>query len=62
MQIIKNPDETKFWQAVDNIKANNGYRVGCTDYKPENLCPCKAFIDSKELGECPCGRYIKIEI
>lgn len=28
----------------------------------DSICMCKDFIESNELGECHCGKYIKVEI
>jgi ferredoxin-thioredoxin reductase catalytic subunit len=43
------------------LKENNGY-CPCSIIKNEDtICPCKNFREQKELGECHCGLYIKIE-
>ena len=35
-------------------------------YMAENnadyICPCKEFLESTELGECHCGKYVKTEL
>lgn len=61
MRIIKNPDLEKYNKATQAIKENNNYRLDCKEFIPENRCPCKQFIECDDLGECECGRYVKIE-
>lgn len=28
----------------------------------DHICPCKEFLESTELGECHCGKYVKTEL
>lgn len=44
------------------IKNNDGYCCCKFEKTEDTLCPCKEFRESKQLGECECGRYIKTEI
>lgn len=27
-----------------------------------HVCPCEEFMDSEELGECHCGKFVKVEV
>jgi len=43
------------------VKENEGY-CPCKIFKTkENKCMCQDFVNSKELGPCYCGLYIKTE-
>ena len=44
----------------ENVEANNGY-CPCEIWKNEDTkCPCKAFREQAEPGECHCGRFEKV--
>lgn len=60
MIIIKNPNEEMFETATEAVRANGGYCPCALEKKPETLCMCQAFLN-QGLGECSCGRYIKVE-
>lgn len=49
----------KFRKKIEN---NSGYCPCRIKKIPENKCVCLEFINSKELGECHCGLYEKIEM
>lgn len=51
-----NPDSEFVRNLRKRIKKNNGYCPCKLERKPENKCPCKAFVDT---SECDCGLYIK---
>ena len=43
------------------LRENSGY-CPCKLIKNEDTkCICKEFMEQKELGECHCGLYIKVE-
>lgn len=61
--IIKlNPDEDKVKEIREALKRNEGYCLCKLEKTKENKCICQEFLNSKELGECGCGLYIKIEV
>lgn len=62
MKIIKNPDTKKYEEVTAAVKANDNYCPCAVIKTLETKCPCKEFLDSQQLGECCCGRYIKTEI
>lgn len=64
MKIIKNPKwtEEQHKKFASKVAENNGY-CPCRLLKiPENKCMCKEFLESKDFGECHCGRFLKAEI
>ena len=62
MQIKVNPDTQKAEEIAQKVRDNDGY-CPCALFKNEDTkCPCKEFLESQELGECHCGRYIKVEV
>jgi len=62
MQISRNPDNDQYQKITKAIKNNNGYCLNCNEFIPENKCPCTEFIESKKIGLCKCGRYVKTEV
>lgn len=59
MNIKKNPDNAKYEEITKAVKDNDGY-CPCELLKNEDTkCMCKAFKESKEKGECHCGRFVK---
>lgn len=43
------------------LKENSGFCPCKLVKSPENKCICQEFLNQKELGECHCGLYVKIE-
>ena len=43
------------------LKENGGFCPCKLVKSPENKCICQEFLNQKELGECHCGLYVKIE-
>lgn len=41
------------------VDLNDGY-CPCAVRSEDTICPCKAFRDQDEPGECHCGRYAKV--
>ena len=64
MKIIKNPNwtEEQHNKLALKIAENGGFCLCKIGKIPENKCMCKEFIESQELGECHCGKFIKTEI
>ena len=61
MQIRISENKELVAEIRKKIKDNNGY-CPCKLIKTEDTkCICKEFIEQKELGECHCGLYIKVE-
>lgn len=61
MQIKVTQDKELAKEIREKLKANGGY-CPCKLIKNEDTkCICKEFLEQKELGECHCGLYIKIE-
>ena len=42
------------------VKQNGGYCPCMVEKNEDTKCPCKAFREQKEPGECHCGRFEKI--
>lgn len=62
MKFHKNHKDEKFLAEVEEcIKNNDGYCCCKIEHVEENKCPCVEFINSTEIGECHCGRFIKEE-
>ena len=61
MKIIKNPDKEFYDKITTSVKDNDGYCPCMTHKSEDTKCICKAFREQEELGECHCGRYIKVE-
>lgn len=60
LKIIKNPDEKKYKEVTESVKANGGY-CPCAIHKTEaTLCPCENFKKQEHEGPCECGRYLKV--
>lgn len=62
LKIIKNPDEEVFKSVIAEVKANSGFCPCRLEKTPDTKCPCKEFRESKTVGECHCGAYIKREV
>ena len=62
LKIIKNPDENKYNEVTEAVKKADGYCPCMLQKTPETKCICKVFKDQAEVGECYCGRFVKIEV
>jgi hypothetical protein len=60
MKITTNADTKKVIEIRQEIRKNCGYCPTKKEHIPENLCICKEFIE-QDVGECPCGLYIKLD-
>lgn len=61
MQIKVSDNKERVKEIREKIKANGGYCPCKLIKNKDTKCICKEFLDQKELGECHCGLYIKIE-
>lgn len=60
MKIIKNPDKDIYDEVTKAVKENEGY-CPCEIIKSQDTkCPCKTFREQDDVGECHCGRYLKV--
>ena len=55
---ILNPDKEHVKLIVDGLKAKDGYCPCRVPKEPENICPCKEFVDT---GKCCCKLWVKRE-
>lgn len=61
MKIIKNPDDAIYEEMTEAVKNNDGY-CPCMFTKDEDThCPCREFREQQTVGECHCGRFVKVE-
>lgn len=60
LKIIKNPDNKIYEEVTQRVKANGGYCPCAINKTDDTKCVCKEFRETTELGECHCGRFIKI--
>ena len=61
MKIIKNPNKDIYEEITKAVEDNDGY-CPCELMKTNDTkCICKMFREQKELGECHCGRYVKVD-
>lgn len=61
MKIIKNPNKQVYEEVTKRVKQNDGYCPCMLVKNNDTKCMCKKFFEQKTLGECHCGRYIKVE-
>lgn len=61
MQIIKNPDKVIYNLITKAVKNNEGYCPCMIGKEEDTKCICKDFREQETVGECHCGRYIKVE-
>lgn len=62
LKTIKNPDEEIVSEIRAKLKETKG---NCPCVLPDvwsadTKCPCKAFREQAEEGECHCGLYVKV--
>lgn len=60
-KIIVNPDAFVAEKVREKVKENDGYCPCMLEKTEETKCPCRNFLNSKELGECHCGLYCRVE-
>ena len=66
MRIIVNSDRELVDEVNRQLKENfqkygKMYCPCALEHTDDTICICKDFLESEELGECPCGKYIKVE-
>ena len=65
IELSKNKEQV---EKIDKLLLENQKKYGkrycpCSITRDEStICPCKEFMESKELGECHCGKYVKVEL
>jgi ferredoxin-thioredoxin reductase catalytic subunit len=59
MNIKKNSDNAKYEEITQAVKDNGGYCPCELEKNEDTKCMCKAFKESKDKGECHCGRFVK---
>ena len=62
MKIKVNSNKNLAEEIRRKIEENGGYCLCSSSKNEDTRCPCKKFLESKKLGECACGLYIKEEI
>lgn len=61
MRIKVSDDKEKVNEIRKKLKENSGFCPCKLIKNEETKCMCKEFLEQKELGECHCGLYIKVE-
>ena len=61
MRIKVSDDKEKVNEIRKKLKENSGFCPCKLIKKEETKCMCKEFLEQKELGECHCGLYVKVE-
>lgn len=66
MKIVLNPDKELVNEVNKQLQKNKEkfgkmYCPCALERTPDTICICKDFLESEKIGECPCGKYIKIE-
>lgn len=61
MKIIKNPDQNTYLEVTDAVKENSGYCPCMFEKNEDTRCPCREFREQETVGECHCGRFVKVE-
>lgn len=62
MKVVLNRDKELVNEIRKKLKENKGYCPCKISHDDNNKCMCDEFIQSKELGECHCGLYIKTQL
>lgn len=63
LKIIKNPDKEIYDEATRQVKECKG-QCPCVleiHRNEDTKCPCKDFREQTTVGECHCGRFVKVE-
>lgn len=61
MRIKVSDDKEKVNEIRKKLKENSGFCPCKLIKNEETKCMCKEFSEQKELGECHCGLYVKVE-
>jgi hypothetical protein len=61
LKIIKNPNIMKYHEITEAVINNSGYCPCMIEKDDSTKCICKEFREQDYVGECHCGRYLKIE-
>lgn len=61
MKIVLNSDEKKVAEVRKALAENDGYCPCLIQRSEDTKCICKTFRESRELGLCHCGLYMKTE-
>lgn len=61
MKIIKNPDAAVYNEMTEAVKVNGGYCPCAIAKNEDTRCPCREFREQETVGECHCGRFVKVE-
>lgn len=66
MTIKRNPNlalASLVEEAIKSMKEKYGksYCPCNIEHNDDTVCMCKVFREQSTPGECPCGRYIKVE-
>lgn len=61
MRIKVSDDKEKVNEIRKKLKENSGFCPCKLIKNEETKCMCKEFLEQKELGECHCGLYVKVE-
>lgn len=61
-KIIKNPNKEKYDEVTRAVILNSGYCPCMVQKNDDTKCMCKDFRLGNKLGECHCGRFIRITV
>lgn len=61
MRVSVSKDKELVAKIRKKLRENDGYCPCRLEKTEDTKCMCKEFIEQKELGECHCGLYVKIE-
>lgn len=61
MKIKFTEDEELKRAILDKLKSNGGFCPCAIIHNQDTMCMCKDFRESKEVGECHCGLYIRYD-
>lgn len=61
MRIRVTQDKELEREIREKLKETLGYCPCKVVRNEDTLCMCKEFLEQKELGECHCGLYVKVE-
>lgn len=57
----KNPNQSIYRAVSEAVAENDGYCPCELVKNADTKCPCKAFREQTTIGQCHCGRYVKVE-
>lgn len=60
LKIIKNPNADVYEEVTKAVKDNDNYCPCELMKNKDTKCPCKKFREQNTVGECHCGRYVKV--